>query len=146
MATQDSVQSVRRALQLLTSFTPERTQWSVADLSRRSGLHKSVVARLMTTMASEGFLVQDETNKTYTVGPEVFAIGSVYEPRLIFERVALRAMQDLAAAAEQTCALAIPAGLECMYVLAVESPMPGMIRVTVQPGRRRPYHTSAVGK
>lgn len=146
MATQDSVQSVRRALQLLTSFTPERTQWSVGDLSRRTGLHKSVVARLMTTMASQGFLVQDEANKTYTVGPEVFAIGSVYEPRMILERVALSAMHELAAAAGQTCALAIPAGLECMYVLAVENPSPSMIRVTVQPGRRRPYHTSAVGK
>ena len=146
MGTQDSVQSVRRALQLLTSFTPERTQWSVGDLSRRTGLHKSVVARLMTTMASEGFLVQDESNKTYTLGPVVFAIGSVYQPRMILERVALSAMQELATAAGQTCALAIPAGLECMYVMAVESPGPSTMRVTVQPGRRRPYHTSAVGK
>lgn len=146
MVTQDSVQSVRRALKLLSSFTPERTQWSVGDLSRRTGLHKSVVARLMTTMASEGFLIQDEANRTYTVGPQVFAIGNMYEPRLILERLALSAMQELASASGHTCALAIRSGTECMYVMAVENPSPTDIRVGVQPGRRRPFHTSAVGK
>ena len=100
----------------------------------------------MTTMASAGFLVQDESNKTYAVGPEAFAICSAYEPRMILERVALSAMQELASAAGHTCALAIPAGLECMYVMAVESSGASTTRVTVQPGRRRPYHTAAVGK
>lgn len=146
MATQDSVQSVRRALQLLNSFTPERTQWSVGDLSRTTGLHKSVVARLMTTMASEGFLVQDEGNKAYTIGPQVFAIGSVYEPRLFLDRVARPVMQDLAMSCGQTCALGIVSGQQFMYVIVVENPRAMTFRITVEAGRRRPYHAAAVGK
>jgi DNA-binding IclR family transcriptional regulator len=146
VATQDSVQSVRRALQLLNSFTPERTQWSVSDLSRTTGLHKSVVARLMTTMASEGFLVQDEGNKAYTIGPQVFAIGSVYEPRMFLDRVARPVMQELAMACGQTCALGIPSGQQFMYVIVVENPRATTFRITVEAGRRRPYHAAAVGK
>ncbi len=146
MATQDSVQSVRRALQLLNFFTPEKTQWSVGDLSKTTGLHKSVVARLMTTMASEGFLVQDEGNKAYTIGPQVFAIGSIYEPRLFLDRVARPVMQDLAMSCGQTCALGIPSGQQFMYVIVVENPRATTFRITVEAGRRRPYHAAAVGK
>jgi DNA-binding IclR family transcriptional regulator len=76
----------------------------------------------------------------------VFALGNMYEPRLILERLALSCMQELASTSGHTCALAIPSGTECMYVMAVENPSPAVIRVGVQPGRRRPYHTSAVGK
>ena len=146
MATQDSVQSVRRALHLLNSFTPERSQWSVGDLSRTTGLHKSVVARLMTTMALEGFLVQDRSNKAYSIGPQVFAVGSVYEPRVFLERVAHSIMSDLALACGQTCALGIPSGDQFMYVIVVDNPRATTLRVTVRPGRRRPYHSAAVGK
>jgi DNA-binding IclR family transcriptional regulator len=133
-------------MQLLNSFSPERTQWSVGDLSRNTGLHKSVVARLMTTMASAGFLIQDEENKAYTIGPQVFAIGSVYEPRAFLERAAHSSMSDLARACGQTCALGVPAGEQFMYVIVVDNPRVTTLRVTVHPGRRRPYHSSAVGK
>ena len=57
------IQSVRRALRLLASFTPERPQWSVGALARATGLHKSVVTRLMATMALEGFVVQDPASQ-----------------------------------------------------------------------------------
>ena len=146
MATQDSVQSVRRALQLLSSFTPERSQWAVGDLSRTTGLNKSVVARLMTTMATEGYVIQDKQTKAYTIGPQVFAVGSVYEPRVLLDRLARSLMQELALVSGQTCALGIPAGKQFMYVIVAENPRPATIRVTVEAGRRRPYHSTAVGK
>jgi IclR family acetate operon transcriptional repressor len=100
----------------------------------------------MTTMASEGFLVQDEGNKAYTIGPQVFAIGSVYEPRMFLDRVARPIMQDLATSCGQTCALGIPSGQQFMYVIVVENPRATTFRITVEAGRRRPYHAAAVGK
>ena len=50
------VQSVKRALRLLRQFTPQEPVWAVGELSRATQLHKSVVTRLMATMASEGFV------------------------------------------------------------------------------------------
>ncbi|MEA2526666.1 MAG: IclR family transcriptional regulator, acetate operon repressor, partial [Thermomicrobiales bacterium] len=82
-----TVQSVQRALQLLSLFAPHRTRlaprrtlWTVSDLARATGLHKSVVARLMATMALDGFVVQDPATKAYRIGPQAFAVGSAYEP------------------------------------------------------------------
>jgi DNA-binding IclR family transcriptional regulator len=118
----------------------------VGDLSRTTGLNKSVVARLMTTMATEGYVIQDEQSKAYTIGPQVFAVGSVYEPRVLLDRLARSLMQELALASGQTCALGIPAGDQFMYVIVAENPRPATVRVTVEAGRRRPYHSTAVGK
>lgn len=100
----------------------------------------------MTTMASAGFLIQDDDNKAYTIGPQVFAIGSVYEPRVFLEHAAQSIMSELAPACGQTCALGIAAGDQFMYVIAVDNPRATTLRVTVRPGTRRPYHAAAVGK
>jgi DNA-binding IclR family transcriptional regulator len=100
----------------------------------------------MTTMASEGFLVQDVSNKAYSVGPQVFAVASAYEPRVFLERVAHSTMSELALACGQTCALGIASGDQLMYVTVVDNPRATTLHITVRPGRRRPYHSSAVGK
>src|SRR5437868_6924381 len=109
-ALRQPIQSVRRAMKLLSAFTPERSQWSVSDLGRWSGLHKSVVARLMATMAMDGFVVQDPVTRTYTIGPQCFAVGSAYEPYTMLDRIARPIMQELALATGHACALGVPVG------------------------------------
>jgi DNA-binding IclR family transcriptional regulator len=140
------IQSVQRAMKLLSAFTPERRQWSVSDLARWSGLHKSVVARLLATMALDGFLMQDPTTRTYTIGPQGFAVGSAYEPYTMLDRIARPAMQELATASGHACALGVPVGREFMYLIVVEGPRSTPIRVTIEVGARRPYHAAAIGK
>lgn len=140
------IQSVQRAMKLLSAFTPERRQWSVSDLARWSGLHKSVVARLLATMALDGFVVQDPTTRTYTIGPQGFAVGSAYEPYTILDRIARPVMQDLAVASGHACALGVPVAREFMYLIVVEGPRSTPIRVTIEVGARRPYHAAAIGK
>jgi DNA-binding IclR family transcriptional regulator len=141
-----SIQSVRRALQLLNAFTPERPHWSGSDLARMTGLHKSVVARLMATMALDGFVVQDPANRTYTIGPQAFAVGSLYEPYTVLDRIARPVMQDLAAASGHACALGVPMDHQFMYLIVIEGPRSTPIRVTIEVGGRRPYHAAAIGK
>jgi DNA-binding IclR family transcriptional regulator len=141
-----SIQSVRRALQLLGAFTPERPQWSVGGLARATGLHKSVVTRLMATMALEGFVVQDPVTRAYTIGPQAFAVGNVYGPHLILERIARPIMQELAMSCGHACALGVPVDDQFMHLIVVESPRSTPIRVTIEVGGRRPYHAAAIGK
>ncbi len=141
-----AIQSVRRALRLLGAFTPERPEWSVGDLARATGLHKSVVTRLMATMALDGFVVQDPASRAYTIGPQAFAVGNVYGPHLILERIARPVMQQLTLSCGHACALGVPVGHQFMYLLVVESPRSTPIRVTIEVGGRRPYHAAAIGK
>jgi DNA-binding IclR family transcriptional regulator len=141
-----SIQSVRRALQLLSNFTQQRPQWSVGELSRATGLHKSVVTRLMATMALDGFVVQDRASRVYTIGPQAFAIGNVYGPYTILDRIARPIMEELTRISGHACALGVPTSQQFMYLIVIEGPRSTPIRVTIEVGGRRPYHAAAIGK
>lgn len=146
-----SIQSVQRALQLLSLFAPHRMQlapprkeWTITDLARASGLHKSVTARLMATMALDGFVVQDPVTKAYRIGPQAFAVGSAYEPLTVLDRVARTTMEELTARCGHASYLGVPAGRHYVFLVAVESIR--SIRVTIEVGESRSYHTGAIGK
>jgi DNA-binding IclR family transcriptional regulator len=149
--TPGAVQSVQRALHLLSHFAPRRTDvafhrkaWTVSDLARATGLHKSVVARLMSTMALEGFVAQDPMSKAYSVGPEAFAVGNAYEPYFILNQVARPVMEDLTARCGHASYLGVPSGDHYVFLIAVESIR--SVRVAIGVGERRAFHTGAIGK
>jgi len=60
-----SVQSVDRAIAILKSFSLERPERSVVELSRELGLHKSTVSRLIRTLEHGGLLSRDPDTKRY---------------------------------------------------------------------------------
>src|SRR4029079_2523036 len=133
--------SVQRALRLLSLFGaphgPEgkhRTDWTVSDLARTTGLHKGVVGRLMATMASSGFVVQNPLTRSYTVGPQAFAVGRGYEPYRALNEVARPRMEALTAECGHASSLGVRAGDEIMYIIVVESVR--SLRVSFQPGER----------
>ena len=147
----NGVQSVQRALQLLSLFAPHRTnqvphrkRWSVSDLARATGLHKSIVARMMMTMAREGYVVQDPMTRQYSVGPQAFAVGYRYEPHTILNAVARPAMEVLTQQVGHASYLGVPAGSHYVFILSIESRC--SIRVTIELGERRNYHSGAIGK
>jgi DNA-binding IclR family transcriptional regulator len=63
------VQSLSRGLGILSQFTAESRSLSLADLSRRTGLHRATVYRFVRTLEAEGFLVCDPDSGLYSVGP-----------------------------------------------------------------------------
>jgi IclR family acetate operon transcriptional repressor len=107
-------------------------------------LHKSVVARLMATMAREGFVVQDPVSKAYSIGPQAFAVGNAYQPHALLDKVARPLMEELTARCGHASYLGVPAGSHYIVVVAIESIR--SIRVTIELGERRSYHTGAIGK
>lgn len=146
-----TVQSVHRALHLLSLFAPhrmpqlaQRRQWSISELARASGLHKSVVARLMSTMAIDGWVVQDPQTRMYQIGPQAFAVGSVYEPLTVLDRVARPVMEALTARWGHASYLGVPAGRHYVFLMAVESTR--SLRVTIEVGESRTYNSGAIGK
>ena len=116
----------------------------MSDLARASGLHKSVVARLMATMAQDGWVVQDAVSRAYRVGPQAFAVGSAYEPLAVLDHVAKTTMEELTARCGHASYVGVPAGRHYVYLLAVESTR--SIRVTIEVGESRDYHAGAIGK
>ncbi|MDB4889422.1 MAG: putative IclR family transcriptional regulator [Gemmatimonadetes bacterium] len=69
-------QAVRRAFSVLKAFDSVHPEWSVSDLSRHIGLHKTTTFRLLGALVHEGMLEREETSGTYRLGPELIALGS----------------------------------------------------------------------
>src|SRR5258707_15622281 len=111
-----SYTSVRRALRLLQTFNRYHTRRSVGELAQATGLHKSIVTRLMATMAHEGFVVQDPLTRRYMIGPMLFSAGSLYEPAAMYREVAEPVLNDLAANTGYTCGIGVPIGSEVYMV------------------------------
>ncbi len=138
--------SVRRALRLLLAFDRHHSRRSVGELANVTGLHKSIVTRLMATLAQDGFVVQDPASRRYMIGPMMFSVGSVYEPAAMYREVAEPVLNELALRCRYTCAFGVPIGSEVIMVAVAEPPPTNGIRASMVVGSRRPIYIGSTGK
>jgi DNA-binding IclR family transcriptional regulator len=72
------VAAVNRALTILAAFDGETEAMTLAALARRTGLYKSTLLRLMTSLQEFGYLGQLADGR-YHLGPTPFRLGAVYQ-------------------------------------------------------------------
>ena len=68
------LQTVSRALKVLNLFETE-TALSLAAISSRLGVSKTIAYRLAHTLVLDGFLIQDSATKQYMLGDQVLLLG-----------------------------------------------------------------------
>lgn len=74
----DNVTAVKRALSILTAFEGDELYLPLAELARRTGMHKPTVLRLARTLAAARFLVRREDG-AWRLGPAAGWMGSRYQ-------------------------------------------------------------------
>jgi IclR family acetate operon transcriptional repressor len=89
-------------------------------------------------------VIQDPVTKAYQVGPQAFAVGSAYEPLTVLDRVARPVMTALTDRCGHASYLGVPAGSHWVFLIAIESAR--SVRVTIEVGENRYYHSDAIGK
>ncbi len=72
------VAAVDRALTILAAFEDEVEALTLAELSRRTGLYKSTLLRLIASLQAFGYLLQLPDGR-YHLGPTPFRLGAVYQ-------------------------------------------------------------------
>jgi DNA-binding IclR family transcriptional regulator len=73
------VNVLSRALQLLDCFRVDDTFVSLAELGRRTKIHKTTVLRLARTLAASRYLVQREEDGAWRLGPAAGWLGARYQ-------------------------------------------------------------------
>jgi IclR family pca regulon transcriptional regulator len=68
-------QSLERGLAVLSSFTPDRPALGISELARKLGLTRSTTHRYVATLATLGYLHQDEVTRKYRLGARVLDLG-----------------------------------------------------------------------
>lgn len=139
------LRSVDNALRLLESFTPDAPELSAAELSKKLGLSKTTVHRLLSTLRSRGFVERHELTKKYRIGLKVFEIGSLVLRVTGFGILVQPEMVELANLCNETVNIGVLSGGKVMYLNKIES-RGEIIGLDLEVGRRVPAHCTALGK
>lgn len=140
-AGRDIVGAVLKACSLLEHFDASRPVWSLGDLTAASGMNKTTVHRLMTTLVHAGWI--DRTaDGGYRVAMPVFEIGSAALVNLDIRTAARPYMNQLADAFGDTAYLMVPAdeGAVCIDRLEGNNPL---VVAGINIGSVLPYHAAA---
>lgn len=133
------VRTLERGLEVLLSLAEgERT---LSDLARATGLSKSTLYRLLSSLVRAGFA--EEKGGRYRVGPVAFAVGQAYRAKSLLE-AARPWMVWLRDETGESVNLAVRSGLQALYVDQVEGQR--LVRLFTAPGSFAPLHATGVGK
>jgi len=136
------VQSVARAAELLKALGAHGGPASVFDLAERCGLNRSTVWRILATLEDAGLVERDPATGRYEIGYALVALGAAagHDPLIRRAHPALRA---LAEACLETASLAVPRGMQLVYVDQVQAPH---VMAADWLGRATPLHATSTGK
>ncbi|PJI40894.1 MAG: IclR family transcriptional regulator [Ferrovibrio sp.] len=137
------IQSVARATEILKAFI-SADSWGPTELAQQVGLHKSVVHRLLVTLAGSGVLTRNAESGQYSLGPVIAQL----QPRGGFngalKQMARPYLQRLAAASGETVSLCVREESQGLCIDYVDSPQ--SMRFTVSTGQTFPLNAGCVGK
>ena len=138
------VQSIERAFAIVEEIARNRDGITLAELSKRVGLHSSTTFHLVRTMVGLGYIRQVKESKRYRVGRGLFALAaSAFDENEIVS-FALPVLEGLARQTGETAHLA--ARMDDMVVILARSAGPGALQVAERAGVVRPAHCTALGK
>jgi len=137
------IQSVTRALQVLKAFSGDDAFLPLAELARRTGMHKPTVLRLARTLALEGFLVQ-RSDGAWRLGPSAGSIGARYQAQFDANAIIEPQLMELCAATGESASFHVYEGSVRSCLLRCEGPRG--IRHHVRPGELLPLNRGSAGR
>lgn len=132
-----------RAFALLKVFGTDAERLSLTALSKRTGLYKSTVLRLLAALEHGGF-VRRLADGQYTVGPEPLRLATVYQRSFDVGHVIEPLLERLSASLGETASFYVRQGEMRIALFRVEPAR--SIRAAVRPGQEYAIRQGASGK
>lgn len=137
------VQSIERAFSILEAIARSRDGISLAELSKRVGLHNSTTFHLVKTMVSLGY-VRQLKDKRYRVGRPLFVLAANSLDDVEMVSLAMPVLEDLSRETGEAGHFAVRMG-DGVVVIA-RTGGSGAFQLTNRMGVVRPAHCTALGK
>lgn len=143
LAQADGVAALDRAIAILDAFAPVDRSLSLAEIAARTGLYKSTILRLASSLL-RGQLLERLEDGRYRVGPATFRLGAIYQRSVVAIDILLPIMRDLSERSWESVAFYVRSGdvRTCLY--RVESKHP--IRYTIREGDVLPLLAGSGGR
>ena len=138
------MKSVDRALSILRYFTVGEPELGLAEVTRRSGLDKATVHRILTALTRNGLLEQIPATKKYRLGSEALRLAQVREASVPITAIISPILLKLSAESGETAHATLGA-TDGMLSIGVSEPQRST-RVYLDPSATLPFHASASGQ
>lgn len=135
--------AVTRALLILETFRIGERHLSLAEISRRTGLHNTTVLRLARTLALAGYMVQREEGE-WRLGPAAGWLGARYQAGFDINNVVEPTLRALSQSTQESASFYVREGDERACIARVEGPQ--SVRHHVRIGMRLPLNLGAPGR
>lgn len=135
------IESVEKAMSILSAFSGQRRRMSLAELAEETGLHKSTVLRHANSMRLYGFLTRD-ADGLYGIGASVWRLGLLFRQDYQTGATIRPVLRDLVEKTGETASFYVRAGEErvCLY----RENSPNLIRYHLEEGMRLPMDRGSV--
>ncbi len=139
----DGVIAVTRALRLLEAFGMDDAQLTLAELSRRTGMHKTTALRIARTLALDHYLVQKEDG-SWRLGRAVGWLGACYQATFDVHEVVEPVLRELTIQTGESASFYVREGTQRTCLARVDGPQ--TIRHHVRVGIGLPLNLGAPGR
>ncbi|MFV0430340.1 MAG: IclR family transcriptional regulator [Arachnia sp.] len=136
--------AVVRTLDILELFLRGSASLSAAEVVRLTGLPRSTVHELLTTLTSRDYLQKNEESGRFTLGVTLLHLGNAYSERFDLLGAANLAARALSERLAETASVAIRQGAAVFYLARVERR--AVLAIPSGIGQRLPASCTAIGK
>lgn len=139
------VKSVDKAMYLLELLLKQRRPMTLQELSKTSGIPKSTIHAILSTLRDHSIIQQQEDGKYY-LGVRLFECGCAVAAEWDIAKVAHPHLVQLAEQTDSSSFLAIMDSNECIIFDQYIPPSGSGLQIRQEPGSRQPLHATAQGK
>lgn len=137
------IKSIKKAMDILCSFTYESPEITVTQTSRRLSLSKSTVSRILSDLERHNLICRAPYNG-YRIGSKILELANIYQATTNWLEVARPHMRDLQRRTGQSVSVFILDGEQRICIGKLESSHE--VRQVLTVGSRYPLHAGAPGK
>ena len=138
------VNSLAKGLNLLMCFTNHHPMWSLSELAKANDMNLPTARRYLHTFAKLGFMIKDETTKTFHLTSKTLRLGGwVIESMGIKDRL-MPHMKAIRNDLDVTTHCAVLEGKELVAIDRILSS--DLVNLDLSPGSRLPVHATSLGK
>jgi IclR family pca regulon transcriptional regulator len=139
-----TIEALQRGLSILALFSREKPTLSLTEIIALTGLNKTTVFRLATTLEEAEYLLRDIDTKRYRPGIKVLQLGFTAITTLDIRQVAHPYLEQLSQRVGETVSMSVLDGMEIVYIDRVRNQQ--IMGVVLGLGSRLPAHCASMGK
>ncbi|WP_026895221.1 IclR family transcriptional regulator [Clostridiisalibacter paucivorans] len=140
----NKLSSIEKALIILNQLSEPPFEYKAIDLSKILGINRTTVHRDLDILIQNDFVIKNDLNKTYRLGPKLYNLGSVYLHNFNFENKILEILNKISEETKESVGLAIRDYEKVISLYEIEFFQP--LKMNYRPGIFYPMNRGCYGK